>query len=118
MGSGIKLSATLSSEHGNAHDQRSYRLSGPESLLAAKTTRNGRVGLLATRATVDSGAYARALAGAAPEAGNEQGHGEPDPCKRRHADHLTTRHVLRERPNASGYSQQRGTSYTDRFANH
>jgi glutamate racemase len=40
----------------------------PESRLAAQTTRNGRVGLLATPATVDSGAYARALADAAPEA--------------------------------------------------
>jgi glutamate racemase len=40
----------------------------PESRLAARTTPNGRVGLLATRATVDSGAYARALAAAAPQA--------------------------------------------------
>jgi glutamate racemase len=40
----------------------------PESRLAAAATRNGRVGLLATPATVASGAYARALAGAAPEA--------------------------------------------------
>jgi glutamate racemase len=40
----------------------------PESRLAAKTTQNGRVGLLATRATVDSGAYARALSEAAPGA--------------------------------------------------
>ena len=40
----------------------------PESRLAAQTTKNGHVGLLATRATVDSGAYARALADAAPEA--------------------------------------------------
>jgi glutamate racemase len=35
---------------------------GPESRRAAAATRNGRVGLLATRATVDSGAYERALA--------------------------------------------------------
>jgi glutamate racemase len=40
----------------------------PESRLAAKATTSGRVGLLATPATVDSGAYARALAEAAPEA--------------------------------------------------
>lgn len=41
---------------------------GPESRLAARATRNGRVGLLATPATVASGAYARALEQAAPEA--------------------------------------------------
>src|SRR5918994_2993590 len=41
---------------------------GPESRLAAAATRNGRVGLIATPATVASGAYARALAEAAPEA--------------------------------------------------
>ena len=40
----------------------------PESQLAAASTRNGRVGLLATPATVASGAYARALADAAPDA--------------------------------------------------
>jgi glutamate racemase len=40
----------------------------PESRLAADTTSNGRVGLLATPATVDSGAYERALAQAAPDA--------------------------------------------------
>ena len=40
----------------------------PESRLAAAATRNGRVGLIATPATVASGAYARALAAAAPEA--------------------------------------------------
>jgi glutamate racemase len=40
----------------------------PESRLAAAATRNGKVGLLATPATVGSGAYARALAEAAPEA--------------------------------------------------
>jgi glutamate racemase len=40
----------------------------PESRLAAAATRNGRVGLLATPTTVDSGAYARALAAAAPGA--------------------------------------------------
>ena len=40
----------------------------PESRLAASTTRNGRVGLLATTATVRSGAYARALAAHAPDA--------------------------------------------------
>ena len=39
---------------------------GPESRLAARVTRSGRVGLLATPATVESGAYDRALAGAAP----------------------------------------------------
>jgi glutamate racemase len=38
----------------------------PESRLAAAATKTGRVGLLATRATVDSGAYERALAEAAP----------------------------------------------------
>src|SRR3954465_27133 len=36
--------------------------------LAAAATRNGRVGLLATAATVESGAYERALAEAAPTA--------------------------------------------------
>ncbi len=40
----------------------------PESRLAAASTRNGHVGLLATPATVASGAYGRALAHAAPEA--------------------------------------------------
>ncbi len=40
----------------------------PESRLAASATQNGRVGLLATPATVSSGAYARALAREAPEA--------------------------------------------------
>jgi glutamate racemase len=40
----------------------------PESRLAAAATRNGKVGLLATPATVGSGAYARALAEAAPKA--------------------------------------------------
>ena len=40
----------------------------PESRLAAAVTRNGKVGLLATSATVTSGAYERALADAAPQA--------------------------------------------------
>lgn len=40
----------------------------PEARLAARATRNGRVGLIATPATVDSGAYGRALADAAPGA--------------------------------------------------
>jgi glutamate racemase len=40
----------------------------PESRLAAEATVNGRVGLIATPATVGSGAYAQALAEAAPEA--------------------------------------------------
>jgi glutamate racemase len=40
----------------------------PESRLAAAATVNGRVGLIATPATVGSGAYARALAEAAPGA--------------------------------------------------
>lgn len=40
----------------------------PESRLAAAATRNRRVGLLATPATVASGAYARAVAHAAPGA--------------------------------------------------
>src|SRR5207237_1444003 len=40
----------------------------PESGLAARSTRNGRVGLLATPATVASGAYERALKEAAPDA--------------------------------------------------
>ena len=40
----------------------------PEARLAAQATENGRVGLLATTATVKSGAYGRALAEAAPEA--------------------------------------------------
>ena len=41
---------------------------GPESRLAAQVTRSGRVGLLATPATVESGAYDRSLAAAAPSA--------------------------------------------------
>jgi len=41
---------------------------GPESRLAAAVTRSGRVGLLATAATVASGAYGEALAAAAPGA--------------------------------------------------
>jgi glutamate racemase len=40
----------------------------PESRLAAAATRNGKVGLIATPATVRSGAYARELAQAAPSA--------------------------------------------------
>jgi glutamate racemase len=40
----------------------------PESHLAADATRNGRIGLLGTRATVDSGAYQRAVAAVTPEA--------------------------------------------------
>ncbi|HEY7630350.1 MAG TPA: glutamate racemase [Thermoleophilaceae bacterium] len=40
----------------------------PESRLAARETRNGRVGLLATPATVESGAYERALSDAVPDA--------------------------------------------------
>jgi glutamate racemase len=40
----------------------------PESRLAAAATVNGRVGLIATPATVGSGAYARALAEASPDA--------------------------------------------------
>jgi glutamate racemase len=40
----------------------------PESRLAAAASRNGRVGLIATPATVSSGAYARALAEEAPAA--------------------------------------------------
>jgi glutamate racemase len=39
---------------------------GPESRLAAGITLNRRIGLLATPATVESGAYQRALAAAAP----------------------------------------------------
>jgi glutamate racemase len=38
----------------------------PESRLAANTTRNRRIGLLATPATVDSGSYQRALRKSAP----------------------------------------------------
>jgi glutamate racemase len=40
----------------------------PESRLAAKATRSGKVGLIATPATVNSGAYANALAEEAPRA--------------------------------------------------
>jgi glutamate racemase len=40
----------------------------PESRLAAAATRNGKVGLIATPATVASGAYERALAAEAPDA--------------------------------------------------
>jgi glutamate racemase len=40
----------------------------PESRLAAAATRNGKVGLIATPATVSSGAYAQALAETAPDA--------------------------------------------------
>src|SRR4051812_6804223 len=38
----------------------------PESQLAVEATRNGRIGLLGTRATVASGAYERAVSGADP----------------------------------------------------
>ena len=59
----------------------------PESRLAAAATRNGRVGLIATPATVASGAYARALAEAAPEARAPRGGlrraGAADPGGRR-----------------------------------
>jgi len=41
---------------------------GPESRLAASATVNGKVGLIATPATVNSGAYATALAAEAPHA--------------------------------------------------
>ena len=41
---------------------------GPESRLAARATRNGEVGLLATEATVASGAYEEALAEASRDA--------------------------------------------------
>jgi len=41
---------------------------GPESRLAARATRNGEVGLLATEATVSSGAYEEALAEASRDA--------------------------------------------------
>ena len=41
---------------------------GPEARLAARATENGRVGLIATPATVASGAYERALAEVAPTA--------------------------------------------------
>ena len=40
----------------------------PESKLAANATTNGKVGLIATPATVNSGAYATALAAEAPQA--------------------------------------------------
>ena len=40
----------------------------PDARLAAHVTQNGQVGLLATEATVASGAYARALAEQAPDA--------------------------------------------------
>ena len=40
----------------------------PESRLAATATHSGRVGLIATPATVNSGAYSRALAAEAPQA--------------------------------------------------
>jgi glutamate racemase len=40
----------------------------PESRLAARSTQNGRVGLLATPATVESGAYERALTESSPDA--------------------------------------------------
>jgi glutamate racemase len=40
----------------------------PESKLAAAATQNGKVGLIATPATVNSGAYAAALADEAPQA--------------------------------------------------
>jgi glutamate racemase len=41
---------------------------GPESRLAVQATRSGRIGLIATPATVESGAYERALTAVAPEA--------------------------------------------------
>ena len=40
----------------------------PASELAAKTTKNGRIGVIATKATTDSQAYNKAIAKAAPEA--------------------------------------------------
>jgi glutamate racemase len=40
----------------------------PESRLAVQATRSGRIGLIATPATVSSGAYERALTAVAPEA--------------------------------------------------
>ncbi len=51
-----------------AFGQRVVGVVSPESELAARATRNGQVGLLATPATVASGAYERALKAVAPDA--------------------------------------------------
>jgi len=57
---------TLRAEFGGTVDV--LGVVAPESRLAAAATRSGRVGLLATQTTVESGAYERALAEAAPGA--------------------------------------------------
>ena len=60
----------------------------PESRLAAEATVTGKVGVIATEATVASGAYERALAeasgGCGPaDLGGRAGAGAPDPGRRR-----------------------------------
>jgi glutamate racemase len=51
----------------DAFGERVVGVVSPESGLAARATRNGHVGLLATPATVASGAYERALKAVAPD---------------------------------------------------
>ena len=47
----------------------------PQAEIAAAITDNGRVGVLATPNTVESGAYRRALEGAGPGARGDRGRG-------------------------------------------
>jgi glutamate racemase len=58
-GAGIETARTLAAERG----VEVVAVIQPESEIAAAITDSGRVGVLATRATVDGGAYLRALAG-------------------------------------------------------
>src|SRR5215813_10996900 len=46
---------------------------GPGARMAARVTRNGRIGVIATEATVESGAYERAIHEASREASREAG---------------------------------------------
>jgi glutamate racemase len=46
---------------------------GPGARMAARVTRNGRIGVIATEATVESGAYERAILEASREASREAG---------------------------------------------
>src|SRR5262245_29591206 len=45
---------------------------GPGARMAARLTRNGRIGVIATEATVESGAYERAILKASREAGGDR----------------------------------------------
>ena len=70
---------------------------GPESRLAARATRNGEVGLLATQATVASGAYEDALAEA-----NRDARLHPVPCPRARTADPGGRRGRRARRGAGG----------------